>query len=683
MRFNWYAVPPLVGFLLLAGLVVMVRRRGRLEETHRAFVLLTAALALWKVDVLLLALVTDHTVALLVDRLFQPVLAAIPPLMVNFIAVFLRAPRRRLLTVFGVWSAVLACLAPTPLLIREMRMLEFGHYGLAGAGYILFVAEHAAAVGLVSVMLLAARRRTADPVRRTQIDWLLAATLVLGILSADNFLPLYGGESYPLGSGAVVLYTAIVAWAITRHRFLEVPALIRTSLIYSVATLLLSLLYLLLIFVADRLLRPYTDTRSFFVPLVPALVVAVMFHGVKERVQARLDRFFGRDGHPTLVLSRFAARARGAADREALVRRYGEAVRAVLCPAWFALLTVTREGKWRLEFQEGMTGEERAALAGFLDGPDGMGALATDVPEVGGWSPARRIRMAVALSGREGCLGHCLLGPPADPRDYGAPDRAFLEALSGQLAAAVEALEYHDRWKKHERFVSLGRATATIAHEIRNPLNVIQGAVACLKTRRDDGGRMAEVIGAEVRRASQFIDRLLNASRRPEVHPRRIDLAAWCREYAGRWTAGRPGHPVRCGTSGGAVWAEVDPGLLEQLLGNLCRNAAEAMGDGGTIDLAVSPAVSSVEIRVADHGPGIPPHLRDLVFDPFFTTKAKGAGLGLCVAEGAARAHGGSISVESPPAGGASFRVVLPLAPPRPVPAGANSPSGKENRHGA
>jgi signal transduction histidine kinase len=291
----------------------------------------------------------------------------------------------------------------------------------------------------------------------------------------------------------------------------------------------------------------------------------------------------------------------------------------------------------------------------------------------------------VALSGREGCLGHCLLGPSADRREFGAPDRAFIGALTGHLAAAIEALEYHDRWKRHEKFVSLGRATATIAHEIRNPLNVIQGAAAWLKTHHDggDGRRMVEVIGAEVRRASSFIDRLLNASRRPDVRPCRVDLAAWCRKYAEGWNERHPEHPVRCGAPAEAVWAEIDPGLLEQLLGNLCRNAADAMGEGGAIELGLAPTTAAVEIRVADHGPGIPPHLRDLIFDPFFTTKAKGAGLGLCVADGAAKAHGGSISVESPPTGGAAFRVVLPIVPERRAPARAVGQPGEECRHGA
>jgi signal transduction histidine kinase len=111
-----------------------------------------------------------------------------------------------------------------------------------------------------------------------------------------------------------------------------------------------------------------------------------------------------------------------------------------------------------------------------------------------------------------------------------------------------------------------------------------------------------------------------------------------------------------------------DAGLLRQAFLNLCVNAIHAMrdGGGGTLTATAARDGAGVRVEVRDTGPGLDPETARRIFEPFFTTKAEGTGLGLAIVRQAVEAHGGTISVESRPGSGATFRVWLPDAPPEP-----------------
>src|SRR5207302_10818869 len=101
---------------------------------------------------------------------------------------------------------------------------------------------------------------------------------------------------------------------------------------------------------------------------------------------------------------------------------------------------------------------------------------------------------------------------------------------------------------------------------------------------------------------------------------------------------------------------------LRRAFANLLRNAAEAMGGRGSIEIAVSRDGAGLAVTIADHGAGIPDELRQHVFEPYFTTKNDGTGLGLALVRQTIEAHNGSITVAEAPGGGATFSIVLSTA---------------------
>jgi two-component system NtrC family sensor kinase len=241
----------------------------------------------------------------------------------------------------------------------------------------------------------------------------------------------------------------------------------------------------------------------------------------------------------------------------------------------------------------------------------------------------------------------------------GAPE---LEELAHRWNEMTDALAQHQRrLVESEKLAGIGRLAAGVAHEINNPLGVILGYARLLRKRCD--GPMAEdlaVVEEETLRAKEIVDGLLDLSRPLPAGAEEVDLRALSEEVVSRLGEARLLDGVAVTVDGGAR-APGHTEKLRQVLVNLVRNAAEAAGSGGKVEVRLAERDGSAEVAVSDSGPGIPAERRDRLFEPFFTTKPRGTGLGLAVSRAIARAHGGDLAADGTAAGGARFALTLPL----------------------
>ncbi len=229
--------------------------------------------------------------------------------------------------------------------------------------------------------------------------------------------------------------------------------------------------------------------------------------------------------------------------------------------------------------------------------------------------------------------------------------------------------------RRAERLAALGRLSAGVAHEIRNPLAGIRTTAELLKTRLPEGDervRFTDVILEETHRLDRIVGSLLQFAKPAEPRMEPIDLGALL-DRAAQLAEGKASeHRVRIRRSsprsGPIPLADRDQ-ILQVLL-NLILNAIEATPAGGEVRVGAQGPTggrsSSVTIRIEDGGEGVPSSIRDRVFDPFFTTKPGGTGLGLSISEHIVRRHGGAIRLEKPH--GAAHAAVVTLAS-RPTPA--------------
>ncbi len=234
---------------------------------------------------------------------------------------------------------------------------------------------------------------------------------------------------------------------------------------------------------------------------------------------------------------------------------------------------------------------------------------------------------------------------------------------------------------------SLGRLAGGVAHDFNNLLTVIRGYADVLSGEfSEEDPRLSEVreIRGAADRATSLTRQLLAMSRRQVLVPREVDLNLLVQEME-RMLRRVIGADISIVTEPAPElgWVRGDPGQLEQVLLNLTVNARDAMPDGGTLTITTSrvqivpereepgtrgvPPGDYVVLRVADTGIGIDWETQRKIFEPFFTTKpvGEGTGLGLATVYGIVRQSNGTITVESEPGSGSSFRVFLPRIMPR------------------
>lgn len=229
-----------------------------------------------------------------------------------------------------------------------------------------------------------------------------------------------------------------------------------------------------------------------------------------------------------------------------------------------------------------------------------------------------------------------------------------------QDLTSVKALE--EQLKRNDRLAALGRLASGLAHEIRNPLASISGSVQLLledqKIKTEDRHLM-EIVVKEADRLSALLSDFLDYARPAPLEPEMVDLAALIDELIELFKASKKfaGETVEKNYTG-PIYLKVDPQKLHQVLWDLLLNAGEAVYPSGLIKLDIDS--EKLEIIVEDNGPGIDDKDKDKLFEPFFTTKTKGTGLGLANAYANIEAHGGTISVDSGPLGGARFRIAFP-----------------------
>ena len=215
---------------------------------------------------------------------------------------------------------------------------------------------------------------------------------------------------------------------------------------------------------------------------------------------------------------------------------------------------------------------------------------------------------------------------------------------------------------------ALGELAAELTHEIRNPLAGVSSALQLMRSEESDPPtertQLIDQMLAELTRVSKTLTGLLALARPQPPQKTATDLVALTRDVVRLFEPRLHGCRVRLTVQAPdpLPTLQVDRGQITQLLLNLLSNAAQAVADGGSIEvrLALFPDEEGVMLSVVDDGAGIPADRLEKIWEPFYTTKEKGTGLGLAVCRQIAELHEGTITVESIPGEGARFLVLLP-----------------------
>jgi signal transduction histidine kinase len=264
-------------------------------------------------------------------------------------------------------------------------------------------------------------------------------------------------------------------------------------------------------------------------------------------------------------------------------------------------------------------------------------------------------------------------GADSDSAESKRIAHAVNQILDLELAIMLDTYreDSAERVRSAERLATIGQLAASVGHELRNPLGIIESSLYLIQQRRKKLGivdaqldKHHEKINAQIRHCAKTIDSLLDLARDRPPQRQHFPLRSMI-DHAVEIAALPPDVRVEIAVPEDLT-VNADPDDLSHVVSNLLTNAAQAQGGTGSIWVEGAAERDGVTLRVRDEGPGVPPDIRHKIFEALYTTKARGTGLGLALCRRILYAHGGEIALEDADRG-AVFRVWIPesdAAPP-------------------
>lgn len=239
--------------------------------------------------------------------------------------------------------------------------------------------------------------------------------------------------------------------------------------------------------------------------------------------------------------------------------------------------------------------------------------------------------------------------------------------FTGILHDLSRRTELEERLREATALARLGEMAAVIAHEVKNPLAAVRGAVQVLGSRlalqSNDAAIVTEII-ARLDGLNDLIQDLLIFARPPAPKPVRTDVRRLVESVAVLLKRDPAFRDLEVAIDGDVPHALADVNLITIALQNLLINAGQAQQGRGTVRIALQTTPGTNRIQIIDEGPGIPAEIRADLFRPFRTTKARGTGLGMATAKRLIESQDGTIAVDSPASGGTVITLTIPAAPP-------------------
>jgi two-component system sensor histidine kinase PilS (NtrC family) len=234
----------------------------------------------------------------------------------------------------------------------------------------------------------------------------------------------------------------------------------------------------------------------------------------------------------------------------------------------------------------------------------------------------------------------------------------------------LEDMAAIDSQAQQMKLASLGRLTASIAHEIRNPIGAISHATQLINesdTIDQQDQRLMSIIGEQTRRVNAIVENILQLSRPGSALPQAIALDAWLAKFADEFvhSGACDAEQLSASVTPRDITAWMDPSQLHQVVWNLCQNALHHGGDenGATrirLQATLSGTSGAPQLDIIDNGQGIAADMTNQIFEPFYTTKSSGTGLGLYLARELCEINNAHLSYHPAPEGGSCFRISFP-----------------------
>jgi len=682
-----HALVPLVAAVANAIIFVLVLRGGT-NPIRRAFAWMTLTVISWNLDIFALYYFPDADSALWWSMVFRTGVCLVPAAVLHSVCVLTGATGRR-------WWSVLAVGYATGLflivenfrgaLVHRVTPHPWGWYIEAAPLYSLMTALILVYFTLSIALVAHTYRHPSDARQRTQTKFWLLAIAVSGPFDLTNLLPVYGINVYPLGSFGNALYLGVIAYAIARHRLMDVDYVVRKAVSFFLAASAVLVPGGLVVFMLGRAVGAEQAVVVACAAVALALLSVVLIPTFQEALETRVHRAFFRKLYDyRRRLQELAAALVHLVDRSQLIRRLGESLTEILDVDGCEIFVPDDSGRRVMlayptpASAETLSEDVVRALEGLAE-PVLASELERANPTAARLFNDRGWEVGIPLRVKDRLNGFIGLGQKKDFRIFSGEDLQLLSTVATGATVALENASLSRQLRRSEavleranRLSSLGTLAAGLAHEIRNPLVAVKTFLDLLPQRLDDAkflSEFRELSLSELRRVTDLISDLLALGKSRTAERRAVDLPSTLEPVVRLMESSARKRQVELGSRWEANLPSVsaDPDQLKQIVLNLLLNAIESSSAGGHVMLDVhggtlTGAAPAVVVEVQDRGPGIPADQLEHIFHPFYTTKETGTGLGLALVHQMVVDHGGEIAVDSTPGQGTVFRVTLPAA---------------------
>ncbi|MCK4419271.1 response regulator [Candidatus Aerophobetes bacterium] len=711
MFWNISSIIPLIAFAAYSILLSIAIWRGPGTNPARIFILYLFSMVIWSLGSFLMHLDPPFRTPLFWNRFMLIGVFAMPILFYSFVRSFLGIRKQKIWLYLGT-VLYLSLLTANVMghIVKEAYVLEgVFYYEIGIAAYFVFM-SCILFVGLAAFNLVQKYKETKDSDYRNRLKYLLIGILIIAAGTATNFTKL---GRYPLDILINTINALLITYVIPKYKLLDINIVIRKGSVYFALTIIIASVYLMMIFVLERLLRGMVEIS--LVAILIAIGIALIFQPLRGRLQRWIDRLFFRERFDYYqALRRFAQRMVAILDLDELVNSTMNIVSETMQTGKVSIFLINKD-EFYLKGHMGLGESNVSRLKLKKDNPlviwlDKNGKiLAKDeigiFPELKSlWE--REIRdlemleaeLFIPLKFKNDLVGIIILGRKLSESEYFQDDRALLSSMADQAAVAFENArlyeeirqslkekeklekklrQQHEQLVRTERLRALGEMAGGVAHDFNNLLTAILGNVQLLSMRigKVDAEEIKDklrIIETSTLDGAKIVKRIQEFSRvRTDKAFVQVDIEKIIRDAieitkpSWRDEAQKKGGTIEVITRLNKLPPVVgDSSELREVLTNIIFNAVDAMPEGGRITISTKEDEDKVYTSISDTGVGMSERTKRKVFDPFFTTKRpRSSGLGMSLSYGIITRYGGDIEIDTEKGKGTTFTIKLPISP--------------------
>lgn len=698
-----YFISSLLTAITTFGLAVFVLSRDTKSKLYRMFFFYTASISAWSLPYAFMANAPTEKAALILGHAFNFGVSFICVFFVHFVLILLETEKTKKLTVMKPLYAaavIFTFLVPTRFMVKDV-VPKFGlnYFINPGPAYYPYVLFWVGCI-IYGLYKLFVGYRESEGSRRNQLKYLFFGSLIGYIGGPANFLLVFDIKypSYPFGVYAVPIYIALAAYAIVRHKLMDIEVIVKKTLVFAGLFAASYAIFSGFVYLGSGIFENIVQNR--WIAMVPSvLIVVIMLRPLESFLMNATDKYLFQKKY----------------DYKHLLRMFTDEVLTVLDLNELVNLTVNKLAELMkldnvfIMLHDRETDELRIAASVEAKTPEqilkGDEKLVAHVRKIGTgyvlWKDAgskegmdadieKKIRemnadLIVPLAHHKGMVGILCLGNKKSDEEFTQDDIDILLPLAKTLSIAIANAQLFEKLSQaqasaaqREKMAVIGTLSAGINHEICNPLGIARGQCEMFLLNLKDGVYKKKASGELLEKAQEIMRKVIHETDRATSITKKLSSFAKPAER-------KMSDNVQVEEELDKVIALLEHDLklenivltkdiqsdlpcisadrkqLQEIFFNIIRNAAQSITGSGKIIMHASSANKKVYIDIEDTGTGISKDHLDRIFDPFFTTKepGKGTGLGLFIVRQIVEKNNGRISVRSLPGEGTIFNLIF------------------------